>query len=149
MCLAVRIVALLAVVLMTGCVSKPRTIEVSDMPMSVWASPEDIFYDNSDTLQRRELSILLRYDKGYHSDSIPMRILTISPDSLVLEESFTLRVPHLADMRPQEQIFSYRRNVVLLRQGRYHFRLTPEEPVEGIRSVGLIISQPENNTVNN
>ena len=78
---------------------------------------------------------------GYVADSVVLNILCISPDSLVVEESFTLHIPHLSDMRPEVQHFPYRSNVVLAKRGRYHFRLRPQEVVEGISSVGLMISE--------
>ena len=84
---------------------------------------------------------MVRYDRTYKADSIALRVLTVAPDSMVLEEPFVLRVPRLSDLRPDEQTFLYRSNVVLRHKGEYLFRLTPEKAVEGIASVGLIIEE--------
>ena len=108
---------------------------------SVWEEAEEFVYDNSDTLLRRNISINVRYDGDYVAESVPIKILTISPDSMVLEEDFTLHIPHLADMRPDEHTFIYRSQVLLKRRGEYRFRLTPMEPVEGIASVGIIVDE--------
>lgn len=135
--MAVAIVALV----MMACGSESHSVDVHDTESMVWSSSEEFTYDNSDTLSRRSLSILVRYDGDYVAEAVPMKILTVSPDSMVLEESFTLHIPQLADMRPEEHTFVYRNNVLLKRKGEYRFRLTPDQPVEGIASVGIIIDE--------
>lgn len=136
--IACVVVALVSV----ACSSSTRSVEMHDQESAVWSRVEEFYYDNNDSLARRDIAIVVRYDKGYVADSVPMRILTISPDSLVVEEHFTLQIPHLADMRPEEHTFIYRSNAVLRHKGRYTFRLTPEIPTEGISSVGIVISEP-------
>ena len=136
-----NILALVALVVSVSCGGSNRSIEMHDRYGSVWFDTEEFVYDNSDTLYRRNISITVRYDGDYVSDSVPLKILTISPDSMVLEEDFTLHIPHLADMRPEEHTFVYRSNVLLKRSGEYRFRLTPLEPIDGIASVGLIVDE--------
>ena len=135
------ILTLLFAVLVVACGSGNHTIEMHDTESRVWSEAEDFTYENSDTLYRRDISITVRYDGDYVASEVPMKILTISPDSMVLEEDFTLRIPHLADMRPEEHTFVYRSNVLLKRRGTYSFRLTPDEPAEGIASVGIIVDK--------
>lgn len=120
-----------------------RHAEVHDIEGEVWDHTEEFVYSNNDSLMRRDISIVVRYDMDYVADSVPLRILTISPDSLLYEEPFTLHIPHLADMYPEEQSFVYRRDVVLQRKGDYRFRITPESPVEGIMAVGMVVSDKE------
>lgn len=120
---------------------KGRSVEVSDTENDRWSTVEEFYYDNVDTLTRRDISIVVRYGHGYTADSVAMSILSISPDSMVLEEPFTLRIPRLGDMRPAEHTFLYRRNVLLSKEGRYTFRLKPDAVVDGIGSVGLVISE--------
>ena len=134
---------LLAIValLMVACGgSNKRHAEVHDIEGEVWSTTEEFTYTNEDSLATRDISIVVRYSMDYVADSVPMRVMTISPDSLVLEEPFTLHIPHLGDMRPAEHTFLYRRNVTLRSKGDYRFRLTPEHPVEGIAAVGIVIS---------
>lgn len=114
---------------------------VNDTENDRWSTVEEFYYDNVDTLTRRDISIVVRYGHGYTADSVAMSILSISPDSLVFEEPFTLRIPRLGDMRPAEHTFLYRRNVLLAKEGRYIFRLKPDAVVEGISSVGLVITE--------
>ena len=126
--------------------SAERHSEVHDIEGEVWNAPEEFVYSNEDSLSQRDISIVVRYSMDYVAVSVTLRVMTISPDSLLFEEPFTLHIPHLADMRPEEQTFVYRRNVTLRNKGDYRFRLTPEEPVEGIAAVGVVIS--ENNPNN-
>lgn len=138
----IRHILLLAVMAVAvACNTTPRTVEVIDHEGSVWSSAEEIYYTNQDSLLKRDIKIVVRYDRTYKADSIALRVLTVAPDSMVLEEPFVLRVPRLSDLRPEEQIFVYRSNVVLKHKGDYLFRLTPETAVEGIASVGLIIEE--------
>ena len=120
-----------------------RHAEVHDIEGEVWNHTEEFVYNNQDSLAVRDIAITVRYDMDYVADSVPLRILTISPDSLIYEEPFTLHIPHLADMYPEEQTFIYRRNVTLRNKGDYRFRITPEAPVEGIMAVGMVVSDKE------
>ena len=131
----------LITLMMTSCGSEERTVQMHDTEAKTWSKSEKFKYENSDTLHRRKILITVRYDGDYVADSVPLKILTISPDSMVLEEDFTLHIPHLADMRPEEHTFVYRSNVLLKRSGEYRFRLTPLEPIDGIASVGLIVDE--------
>lgn len=135
------ITAMAVMLIVAGCGTAKRSVEMHDTEHSEWREYEDFYYDNSDTLSKRDISVVVRYSMGYVADSVSLNILCISPDSLVVEESFTLHIPHLSDMRPEVQHFPYRSNVVLAKRGRYHFRLRPQEAVEGISSVGLMISE--------
>lgn len=131
----------LIALMMVACGSESRTVDIHDTEAKTWSHAEEFTYDNSDTLSRRQILITLRYDGDYVREQVPIKILTVSPDSMVLEENFTLRIPQLADMRPEEHTFVYRSNVLLKRRGRYSFRLTPDEPAEGIASVGIIVDK--------
>lgn len=134
---------LLTLLVATACNTTQQSVEVVDIGGEAWESAYDLRYMNSDTLALRDIAIVVRYGEGYVADSVAMSVLTISPDSLVFEEPFTLHIPHLAHMRPEEHTFIYRHNVLLKRKGEYTFRLTPSQRVEGIRSVGVVISEPE------
>lgn len=128
--------------LFTSCNQPNHKVEMHDMEECVWATAEEFVYNNSDSLSQRDISIVVRYGSDYVADSVAMHILTISPDSMVVEEPFTLRIPRIKEVRPEEQTFIYRRNVVLSRKGEYHFRLTPDSLVEGISSIGIMVGEP-------
>ena len=129
--------------LMVACNEQSHTIEMHDMAKSVWSTAEEYHYDNADSLSKRDISIVVRYGADYVADSVNLRILAISPDSMVTEERFTLRIPRIKEVRPEEQTFLYRKDVVLGRCGEYTFRITPDTLIEGISSVGLMIGETE------
>lgn len=135
------IVALSA--LCVACNEPQHSIEMHDMDEAIWSNAEEFTYDNQDSLSKRDISIVVRYGSDYVADSVSLRILAISPDSLVTEEPFTLRIPRIKEVRPEEQTFLYRKDVVLGRCGEYTFRITPDTLVEGISSVGLMIGETE------
>ncbi len=127
----------------TSCNQPNHKVEMHDMEACVWSTAEEFVYNNSDSLSQRDISIVVRYGNDYVADSVAIHILTISPDSMVVEEPFTLRIPRIKEVRPEEQTFIYRRNVVLSRKGEYHFRLTPDSLVEGISSIGIMVGEPQ------
>ena len=133
------LVAVIVATVMVACGNTGHTVAVEDVESRVWSEPMDFYYDNSDTLSLRDVSIVVRYEGKEVADSVAMDILTVSPDSLVYEEPFTLHIPRLADMRPEEHTFLYRRRVLLSRPGRYLFRLTPNAPAEGVSSIGIVV----------
>ncbi|MBO7282121.1 MAG: hypothetical protein J6U73_01800 [Alistipes sp.] len=140
-----RYISLVVVaIVMLACGNTKRSVEMHNPARSCWAEYEDFYYDNTDTLGKRDIAIAVRYNNGYVADSVALSILCVSPDSLVSEEPFIIHIPHLADMRPEVHTFPYRRNVVLGTKGRYLFRLRPDNAIEGISSVGLVISDVEN-----
>lgn len=129
--------------IVTSCNQTNHKVEMHDMEACVWSTAEEFVYNNSDSLSQRDISIVVRYGNDYVADSVAMHILTISPDSMVVEEPFMLRIPRIKEVRPEEQTFIYRRNVVLSRKGEYHFRLTPDSLVEGISSIGIMVGEPQ------
>lgn len=137
------IFATIIAMMVMACGGSGRIVEMHNNEQNCWSEYVDFYYDNNDSLSKRDISIVVRYGKSYIADSVAMSILCVSPDSLVSEEPFTIHIPHLADMRPEVQTFPYRHNVVLRTKGRYLFRLRPESAIEGINSVGLSISDVE------
>ena len=58
------------VLVMVGCATPQRSVEMHDMEHSLWSESEDFYYDNTDTLARREISVVVRYGMGYVADSV-------------------------------------------------------------------------------
>jgi hypothetical protein len=139
----IYVVVVAVAMVVVSCKETQHSVKMHDMETSAWGAVEEFVYDNSDSLSKRDLSIVVRYGSGYVADSVNVRVLTISPDSMAVEEPFTLRIPRIKEVRPMEQTFLYRRNVVLGRKGEYRFRITPDTLVEGISSVGIMVGEPE------
>ena len=101
----------------------------------------EIAVDNDDTLTRRDLSLVVRYDRRLAVDTLVVHIATHTPDSLSLVERLTLHIPPTEAVHPVERIFPYRSRAVLLHRGIYNFTVTPQTDAAGIESVGLIIEE--------
>ena len=141
-----RLIYIATVIMATlamSCNEQAHSVEMHHIKSDAWSTTEKFTYHNSDSLSKRDISIVVRYGNGYTADSVNLRILAISPDSLVAEERFTLRIPRIKEVRPEEQTFLYRKDVVLGRCGKYELHITPDTLVEGISSVGIIVGEPE------
>ena len=129
--------------LAVACNEQRHSVDMHDMQRCTWSGAEEFVYQNTDSLSKRDISIVVRYGNGYTADSVSLRILAISPDSMVTQEHFTLRIPRIKEVRPEEQTFLYRKDVVLGRCGEYKFHIAPDTLVEGISSVGIMVGEPE------
>ncbi len=89
---------------------------------------------------RGELKIFLRADDRFQEDSLTLKIVTYTPDSLRTEELHRLILPRGKRINALKSVIEipYRRGVELREQGNYYFALTPTRSVEGIEAVGLL-----------
>lgn len=130
--------------LATACSSSNVTkVGMADLDGYRWEEPVEIAVDNDDTLTRRDLSLVVRYDRRLAVDTLVVHIATHTPDSLSLVERFTLHIPPTEAVHPVERIFPYRSRAVLLHRGIYNFTVTPQTDAAGIESVGMIIEESE------
>ena len=87
----------------------------------------------------RDLYIVVRYNDSFRDDTLRLTIRTISPDSLVFEESYTLGLPprrHPAALAEEESV-PYRRHVIFPDSGIYRMAFTPAMPVRGVEAIGI------------
>lgn len=92
---------------------------------------------------RGELKLFLRADDRFQEDSLTIKIVTYTPDSLRTEELHRLILPRGGRINALKSVIEipYRRGVELREQGHYYFALTPTRSVEGIEAVGLLFRQ--------
>ncbi|MBP3455601.1 MAG: hypothetical protein J6K38_04985 [Alistipes sp.] len=138
-----HIAAAACAVWLASCSSGGTTVEMHDMDDLRWSEAAQISVDNDDTLSMRTLSVVVRYNRRLQPDSVCVDIATLTPDSLRLEERFTLHIPPTDEVRPVERVFPYRRHARLMRQGTYRFTITPSDEIAGIESVGLMIDNAD------
>ena len=72
---------------------KGGKVEMTDLDGYRWEEPIEIAVDNDDTLTRRDLSLVVRYDRRLAVDTLVVHIATHTPDSLSLVERLTLHIP--------------------------------------------------------
>lgn len=126
-----------------SCSSHGTTVEMNDMPEYRWSEAAHFSVDNDDTLSLRDLSVVVRYNRELKADSITVAITTLTPDSLRLDERFTLHVPRTNEVRAVERIFPYRRNARFMRPGIYRFTISPADEIIGVESVGFMTGSAE------
>lgn len=129
-----------AALLAAGCIV-PYEAAVTDVDPRSWSAPAVVQFENIDTASMRDVRIFVRCNARFDADSVPLRIVVLTPDSLRFEEPFTLRIASrkspAALMRHAET--TYRKHTVLDRAGTYRFVITPQYPVRGIEAVGIDI----------
>ena len=127
--------------LLAGCAS-PHEVHIADTDPSGWRRAAAVAVPNTDTLARRDQTVVLRCDERFREDTLTLRIGVLSPDSLAYEEPFTLRIPRGTAAAPlgREVAIPYRRRSVLADSGTYRFTFTPVRSVAGIEAAGLSIT---------
>lgn len=83
-----RSIIAIAGMLVTSCLSPHQTV-VTDTGGGTWSESAEIEIPNADTVTPRDLYIVVRYNDSFRDDTLRLTIRTISPDSLVFEESYT------------------------------------------------------------
>ena len=125
-----------------GCVS-PHQSAVTDVNPIRWDRKAEIHMPNTDTVTLRDASIFLRCNDRFVEDTLTIRITTLTPDSLRVEEPFLLVIPRsespAALMR--EVVVPYRRRILFTRSGDYRCIVTPTRPIRGIEAVGINIEK--------
>ena len=94
-----RSIIAIAGLLVTSCLSPHQTV-VTDTGGGTWSESAEIEIPNADTVTPRDLYIVVRYNDSFRDDTLRLTIRTISPDSLVFEESYTLGLPCLLYTSP-------------------------------------------------
>ena len=133
-----RSIIAIAGMLVTSCLSPHQTV-VTDTGGGTWSESAEIEIPNADTVTPRDLYIVVRYNDSFRDDTLRLTIRTISPDSLVFEESYTLGLPprrHPAALAEEASV-TYRRHVIFPDRGIYRMALTPAMPVRGVEAIGL------------
>lgn len=131
-----------------GCVARNDSA-VAEIDPSGWSRHDvrQAVYSNSDTASLRSIDIMVVYNNLFLQDRSPLTVsvTTISPDSVSVTENIAI----IPERRPQapssgyiQAIVPYRKNVSLSQEGDYIFSFAHSEeiPAEGIKAMGVIIS---------
>lgn len=131
-----------AICAMGGCM-RTETVMTADIDPLGWTAQDTLRFEvvNSDTLSRRDISILFRFDNNFAERQIPLTVRVTTPDSLWYEEGFTavLRNRVRANNDFREAVAAYRSDVVLSREGVYVFEVVNAgKEVGGLWGAGII-----------
>lgn len=108
-----------------------------------WDKGESIIYNNCDIVSLVNISVSLRYNNSFKSDTLSVTVHTSLPDARQCIEPVTL---HLAKEYSATAVVSsesvlYRSSCRLAQKGEYIFTITPHSAVKGIEAVGIQIDR--------
>ena len=125
-------------VMACGCSTDSRSY-MTEVHGGVWENPVVLELPNADTVGLYDLRIALRHDGSLDGHTVGMRVRTVTPDSLWIEEPLTMTVA--ADGRSRsaqhEAGCIYRRRVRLAKEGTYRITVAPLRSVSGVSAVGV------------
>ncbi|MCD7963044.1 MAG: gliding motility lipoprotein GldH [Rikenellaceae bacterium] len=127
------------VILMFAACSREKNLYFTGIDSSGWDSSEPayIFFDNSDTVSVRELTIFVRTTELFKYDKINLTVETMDPGRVYFTDTISINIIH-GNSGDTEVI--YRSNVRLMKQGEYRVKfnhLLPETEVSGISGLGV------------
>jgi len=123
-----------------GCL-RPTQAVLCDVDPYGWTEGAAAEVENGDTATLRDLSLVVRSNRLFRSDSLRLEICVETPDSMRYTETVSFPMHHprrAAALRIIDEV-PYRRRVVLDRIGTYRFTLTPDRPIEGVEAAGINI----------
>lgn len=123
--------------LLVSCITPERSVAVDTNP-AMWMREVQLAYQNPHP-QATEIRLFLRVDDRFRTDSLTVRITTLTPDSLRAEELHRLIIPARPTAAPLQRVVEvpYRRGVELRQQGTYRFDIAPVRPIKGVEAVGM------------
>ncbi len=121
-----------------GCISPHQSVMTDTRPTG-WKREVVVVFENEDTVSRRDLYLLLRYNENFECDSLPLTVRITTPDTTCFEEPLTLYVPRASHPAPlrDEIVVKYRRNVRFNQAGSYRITFTPARKVRGVEAIGI------------
>ena len=132
-----KLFAILAL-FMVGC-SSGGYVDMVAVDPDCWHKSVSIFYNNEDTDALRSLSVALRYNGDFLSDTLSVVLHTSLPDAHQFREKVTLHLgrDYSAAAVTDSELIPYRDNSQLNQKGCYIFTITPCRVVKGIEAVGI------------
>lgn len=121
-----------------GC-SPARRTAVADTDPAGWSSPAELTLRSGDTAACFDLGLFLRTGNGPASDSLLLRTVFLSPDSLRCERTLRLAMPRREGPASLAREFRIPllRSVRLRSEGTYRILLVPLAPIRGVEAAGI------------
>ena len=125
------------VLVMVGCSN--GYVDMAAVDPDCWHKSVSIFYNNEDISSLRSLSVALRYNSDFESDTLSVVVHTSLPDVHQFSEKVTLHLgrDYSAAAVTDSELIPYRENCLLNQKGCYIFTITPCRVVKGIEAVGI------------
>ncbi len=121
---------------------RPETVRTADIDPLGWGVRDTLRFevDNRDSVSRRDISVLFRFDGTFAERRIALTVSVTTPDSLRYEENFTAvlgdRIKANNDF--YEAVAPYRSDAVLSQCGVYIFEVVKAgEELRGLWGAGI------------
>jgi hypothetical protein len=137
-----RVVAVVVTVLALCCSCRSKGyVDMQPVDIRSWQTPVSIIYENSDTVSLKSISVALRYNDNFTSDTLSVYIQTSLPDAHQARERVVLNLQrgYRATQLTASESIGYREKCLLDQRGSYIFTITPCREVCGIEAVGVEI----------
>ena len=135
---------MIAIVAFTLCSCiAPQNAAMVGVDVRSWVKVKSVVYENSDTLSLRNLNIAIRYNDNFEETSLPLKVVIMSPDTRIFEETITLQLlrPSTALAISTTESLPYRTNVSFGQKGTYVFAFKPLTEVRGIEAIGIELKE--------
>ena len=134
--------SLIVLVVAMGCVA-PQSVEMTAVNPREWSEPSIVLFENEDTVALRRLSVALRYNRDFQTDTLALRINVSLPDAGQFSERVVLRLNRTGAQSPlaKSESVAYREHALLSQKGNYIFTISPESAVCGIEAVGVVVER--------
>lgn len=138
--LKVAVVALVAVVVSCG---RDNYVDMVAVDPHSWQNQVSIIYDNQDTVSLATISVALRYNSNFKSDTLAVMLHTSLPDVYQCQERVTLHLAkeYAASAVVRSESVPYRSSCLLSKKGEYIFTIKPLSAVKGVEAVGIQIDR--------
>ncbi len=130
--LALMSVLLLGIV---SCESNHTSIVVDTPPID-WSEGVELTFDNSDTLSRVDVDVVMYYDADA-PDSASLVVMTTAPDGYRAQDTLMCYLPKSHKKDYSERQIPYRRGTTLRCRGTYRMKFTPLDTLDGVWAVGF------------
>lgn len=141
--------------LFVSCGNSTNFVSMLEMPHGTWYSSEYVEFDflQTDTTSNHKIELILRHQSDFKYNSMLLEVRTVNPLKQYWCDTVNIQLADATgrwlgqDMRNWSDLgVIYRNGVKFSRAGDYNIRLrhlTPRDSLEGIVSVGIIISSTE------
>lgn len=139
-----RIMVAIIATTLCSCLAPQNTAMVG-VDMHSWTKVKSVVYENSDTISLRNLNIAIRYNDNFVDKSLPLKVVIMSPDTRIFEETITIQLHHPSTALAVSTTESrpYRTNVAFGQKGTYVFAFKPLAEVRGVEAIGIELKEVE------
>lgn len=139
--LLIAVVALL----LGACTERPVGAAVTDTPRVGWSDAVEVRYESGDTLSLFAVGFVVRQEAGHSEGVVPLRVVATAPSGVSVEGAVVL-TPSDKHRGGSFVELSARwvEDARFGEVGDYRFSIAPQQPTDGVWSVGVRVEKKSN-----